>query len=1645
MTRRGITKTIRQFVALMFLGLVAVATAFCQTTNESVSVGGGTLSYQVVENTGECGPGGQAGQLYPLYTYQFSHFTYSGPGFGAAVTGVGSTSYLQSPSVQGCPSTGWQGPYPAPITFPGFLVLFSGSPGGSGTATLQYNTTTQTTSTLNPSVYGQSVTLTTLVNDGGGQVGGTVTFEDDYAPIGTASTSLVSSTNLIPYSQSIGNSSWGPYCGSASSITQNVSSPAPDGTLTATSITTPSSFSCGGAGAWGAIGTVAGGLTAGTTYTVSVWLQGNTGDSVIIGLNDCASNPVPVAPNWQRFTMTYPSISSQIANCPGGARGFQVLNPYSTNDTFYVWGAQTEASPSEGPYIQTSAGAASGYGGIATLTTSSLSPGAHSITGIYGETQYNANNINSPLSQTVNKLSPSVSVSCSPNPITYGSQTTTCGATVSGNATGTVALSYNGTSWTTPTLSNGSVSATGFNGIPAGTYNIAAAYSGDTYNYPESASTTLTILKATPSVSVVCSPNPIVYGGGNSTCVATVTAGATGTVSFFANGGAWTTVALSGNTASATGWGGASWAAGSYPVAVTYNGDGNFNPASNSSTITISKASPTVSVSCSPNPITYGTQTTHCTTTVSGGATGTLAWTINGSAWATSTLSGGSASAGGFNGSAAGSYTIVVSYSGDANNNAESGSTTLTISKEVPSVTVSCSPNPFTYYSVTTCTASVSEGATGSVAWTLNGATWTTSTLSSGKATAEGLSGYKVGTYTVLASYQGDTDNSVVSGSTSLTITKANARITWPAPAAIATGTALSSTQLNATSNIAGSFAYSIASGTVLANGTYTITTTFTPTDTTDYNTTTASVSLIVAPAPALSWATPASISYGTALSSAQLNAASSVPGAFAYSYPSGTLLAAGSYTLTATFTPTTSTQSTGGTVSVPLTVYQANPLITWPAPVDITKGTAFSSTQLNATASVAGTMSYSPASGTVLPVGPNTLTATFTPTNTTDYATVTAHSYLTVTDGTTTWDSGTVALLVNRASIATASYAKGSTPASVAAALANAASSSLVSVAAVDNALYLNSKTAGAGSDYTYALQTTSYDSAVFSQPSFAYPALSGSLDGGAAAGSNSGTTVYSYSVPAGGYDGVGNLKQYSDSSAGSTIMGTWTFSYDNLNRLAGATDNQKGNTSTNYCWAYDSFGNRTTQSGSNAAFTTGFSGTPSTSPCTAASSASLVNSWATYSSSNRMLTNSQLVSSVPYDASGNVLNDGVSEYLYDGEGRVCAAANSLTSAMTGYLYDADGLRVAKGTITAWSCDPTVNGFKTLSDFVLGPSGEQVTEMGTSSTGAMAWQHTNVYGAGKLMATYDKDGLHFYLDDPLGSRRAQSDYAGVLEQTCASLPFGDSLNCSGSSVFPTEHHFTGKERDTESGLDYFGARYYASNMGRFMSPDWSVKQEPVPYSKLDDPQSLNLYAYVQNNPLATVDIDGHGCDDPAECRAIRDSVSTGGSIQEGEAAYKTAQAQQQSAPSPLKDNIGNVVNGASGSPALIPGGFDPNAVVKAGTRDNVLGAVSPPLGAAATTADLAKFRRGGSWDLQRLSGNFDPRFIDSATILIGMYAASAGVTRGQILSIENDVARNGRYAAGTPMDSTYTHLPVRNVTNTDIGMRLIQSGAYVP
>ncbi|MEO6802939.1 MAG: hypothetical protein ABI197_06825 [Granulicella sp.] len=227
------------------------------------------------------------------------------------------------------------------------------------------------------------------------------------------------------------------------------------------------------------------------------------------------------------------------------------------------------------------------------------------------------------------------------------------------------------------------------------------------------------------------------------------------------------------------------------------------------------------------------------------------------------------------------------------------------------------------------------------------------------------------------------------------TVTQATPVINWATPASIVSGTALSSSQLNATSSAAGSFVYSPAAGTVPSEGATQLSVTFKPTDSQNYASATKTVSLAVTAAsastPTITWAKPASIVYGTALSLGQLNATSSAPGTFTYKPAPGTVLTAGTMQLSATFTPTDSTKYSSATKTVNLTVTQATPAVTWATPAPIVSGTALSSSQLNATSSVPGSFVYSPAAGTKLSAaGSVGLTAVFTPTDSKNYVSVT-------------------------------------------------------------------------------------------------------------------------------------------------------------------------------------------------------------------------------------------------------------------------------------------------------------------------------------------------------------------------------------------------------------------------------------------------------------------------------------------------------------------------------------------------------------------------------------------------------------------------------------------------------------------------------
>jgi RHS repeat-associated protein len=365
-------------------------------------------------------------------------------------------------------------------------------------------------------------------------------------------------------------------------------------------------------------------------------------------------------------------------------------------------------------------------------------------------------------------------------------------------------------------------------------------------------------------------------------------------------------------------------------------------------------------------------------------------------------------------------------------------------------------------------------------------------------------------------------------------------------------------------------------------------------------------------------------------------------------------------------------------------------------------------------------------------------------------------------------------------------------------------------------------------------------------------------------------------------GYAPNGNILFRSDK-----VMGDWYFNYDAVDRLVSATPD--ANVLTQYqglngCWTYDSYGNRLSEY---------FSATP----CAGITGSTLSQSWALYNSANNQMTTTSKTTGLPtptssgqtevYDASGNVLFDSYNEYWYDAEGQLCAEQSyrlKVWGTTYQYIYDAEGARIGKGTLATQLALPVVSGSTVTSPTCTAPQGSAsgtTLNLGTGSqfttrwlvdlggnqvsevNGSGVWVHSNVFVGGRLMATYAgpgdsvAQGYHYPLTDWLGTKRMQTNASGNQEEICYSYPFGDGLTCTGAAD-DTEHHFTQKERDAESGLDYFGARYLNSNLGRFMTPDWAAAPTSVPYAQFGDPQSLNLYAYVGNNPNTGIDLDGH-------------------------------------------------------------------------------------------------------------------------------------------------------------------------------------------
>jgi hypothetical protein len=728
--------------------------------------------------------------------------------------------------------------------------------------------------------------------------------------------------------------------------------------------------------------------------------------------------------------------------------------------------------------------------GQATLNTPALISGAHSITAFYSGAGNFLGSVSAPVTQTVNVASTATSLTASPSTTSFG-QAVTLTATITEMAPGVGTPMGTVTFFDGPTnlgsalaLSGGSAQLT-TSTLTVGSHSLTAVYSGDPNNSAStSTAVTETVITQVSSSTLLSTSAATIQFGQSVTFTAAVTgASPTGTVQFMdgaTNLGV--AAALSGGSAQVTT---SALPVGTHSITGVYSGDTN-NSASTSSVLseTVTQAAATVTLSNLTQTYT-GSVLTPTVTTVP--ANLAIAWA-------------------GAPDTAAGTYTVTATVTDPNYTGSASGS--FVVNKATPTIAWA-TPAAITYGALL---SSIQLNATASVPGTFVYSPSAGTLPSAGNQTLSA-------TFTPTDA----TNYATATATVTLVVNKATPTITWGTPTAINYGTALSSAQLNATASVLGTFLYSPPAGTVLTPGSQPLSVTFTPTDGTDYNTATASLTLMVLNSPVIisvneaihvsdgasfpdvanaeqikvtdqvsiqvlnatttsssvsggtvygtaatatvsvssstaavtgsvtlsvdsgapsvmalsggsatfnlgvltagnhtlvasfsaqgsfvgssvqtvftvskataviTWATPVPITYGTTLTSTQLNATASVPGTFVYTPPAGTVLSAGSHTLSVTLTPADANDYTTATATVTLVDDKLTPTITWATPAAITYGTALSGTQLNAAASVAGNFVYSPAAGTVLSTGTHTLSMTFNPTDATDYAMVTA------------------------------------------------------------------------------------------------------------------------------------------------------------------------------------------------------------------------------------------------------------------------------------------------------------------------------------------------------------------------------------------------------------------------------------------------------------------------------------------------------------------------------------------------------------------------------------------------------------------------------------------------------------------------------
>jgi hypothetical protein len=410
-------------------------------------------------------------------------------------------------------------------------------------------------------------------------------------------------------------------------------------------------------------------------------------------------------------------------------------------------------------------------GDIATYVTSTLAVGAHVISATYaGDAGFNGS-VGS-LNQAVVRANSQAVLAASANPSIIN-QAVTFTATVTaqtpgvGLPTGVVSLSIDGTAPLALTLDGAGQATYSTSALLAGTHSVSATYGGDVNFAPSNASLSQVVNPATTNTAVAASLSPTVYGQAVTftAAVVVVEPGAgtpTGTVTFAVDDVAGGPVAL---TSGAASFSPAALSVGTHTVTAAYNGVTNYSGSAGSVNHVVNKADTALTVTTSLSPTTYGQIVTFTALLAAvppgaGTPTGLVTFTIDGIPASTPTLSDGVAT---FSTAAlgAGVHTVAVIYDGDANFNGVTHTISQTVNKAATGMSLMASANPVMVGQTVTLTAAITVAApgagapTGSVTFTLDSTTVVTAPIISGSAVITSAS-LIAGPHTIVADYGGE-------------------------------------------------------------------------------------------------------------------------------------------------------------------------------------------------------------------------------------------------------------------------------------------------------------------------------------------------------------------------------------------------------------------------------------------------------------------------------------------------------------------------------------------------------------------------------------------------------------------------------------------------------------------------------------------------------------------------------------------------------------------------------------------------------------------------------------------------------------------------------------------------------------------------